>query len=136
MMATTATETTSLIAFTLPGTPYSVQMARFYVRAALDYHDLSDYAADAEMITSELVTNAITHASAEQFGIQVVHLAGFAAVALIVTDPSSDPPVKRCPARDTEHGRGLNIVDALAANWGWRPHYPGKAVYAILRREA
>jgi hypothetical protein len=32
--------TTSLIAFTLPSTPYSVQMARFYTRAALTYHDL------------------------------------------------------------------------------------------------
>ena len=48
-MAIAATETTSLIAFTLPSTPYSVQMARFYVRAALSYHDLGDYAEDAEI---------------------------------------------------------------------------------------
>jgi hypothetical protein len=52
-MATTAAETTSLIAFTLPSTPYSVQMARFYIRAALSYHDLGDYAEDAEMVTSD-----------------------------------------------------------------------------------
>jgi len=42
-MTATATETTSLIAFTLPGTPCSVRMARFYVRAALNYHDLGSY---------------------------------------------------------------------------------------------
>ena len=53
MIAIAATETTSLVAFTLPGTPYSVQMARFYVRAALGYHDLAHYAGDVEMVTSD-----------------------------------------------------------------------------------
>jgi len=63
MMAIAATQTTSLIAFTLPGTPYSVQMARFYVRAALGYHDLGHYAGDVETVTSELVSNAIALAA-------------------------------------------------------------------------
>jgi anti-sigma regulatory factor (Ser/Thr protein kinase) len=63
-MTATTTETTSLIALTLPGTPYSVRMARFYVRAALSYHDLGHYAQDAEAVASELVTNAIEHAGA------------------------------------------------------------------------
>jgi hypothetical protein len=40
MMAGTATETKSLAAFTLPGSPYSTRMARFYIRAALTYHSL------------------------------------------------------------------------------------------------
>jgi hypothetical protein len=52
-MAIVATETTSLIAFTLPSTPYSVQMARFYIRAALTYHDLGNYSEDAETVTSD-----------------------------------------------------------------------------------
>lgn len=131
-MAITATETTSLIAFTLPSTPYSVQMARFYTRAALTYHELANYAADAEVVTSELVTNAIMHAGAPKFGLEVVHLADFGAVAIIVTDSSPNPPVKLNPVKDAEYGRGLNIVDALSANWGWRPGDHGKAVYAIL----
>jgi anti-sigma regulatory factor (Ser/Thr protein kinase) len=135
-MAITATETTSLIAFTLPSTPYSVQMARFYIRAALGYHDLGGYAEDAETITSELVTNAIEHAGAPQFNLELMHLAGSGAVAVIVTDLSPDPPVKRDPAANAEHGRGLHIVDALSANWGWRTEERGKAVYAILAREA
>jgi serine/threonine-protein kinase RsbW len=135
-MATTATQTTSLIAFTLPSTPYSVQMARFYIRAALTYHDLGDYAKDAETITSELVTNAIRHAGAPQFDLEVMHLADAGAVAVIVTDLSPQPPVKRAPAANAEHGRGLHIVDALSASWGWRTEARGKAVYAILAREA
>lgn len=136
MMAIAATEPTPLIALTLPGKPYSVHMARLYVRAALDDHDLGGYAEDAETITSELVTNAITHAHAPEFGIHVVHLAESGAVAVIVTDPSSDPPVKRRPASNAVHGRGLLVVDALSFHWGWRPNACGKSVYAILSGEA
>ena len=136
MMATTATEPTSLIAFTLPSTPYSAQLARFYIRATLTYHDLDEFAEDAETIASELVTNAVIHADAMKFGIEVMRLAGSGAVALIVTDPSPNPPIKRYPIGDTERGRGLTIIDALSTTWGWRPQHPGKAVYAILSREA
>ncbi len=136
MMATTATQTTPLIALALPGTPYSVRMARFYVRATLTYHDLADFAQDAEAVTSELVTNAIEHAGAPQFGLQVVRLADPEAVAVMVTDPSPLPPVKRDPAGEAEHGRGLHIVEALSHRWGWTPHAPGKAVFAIFTREA
>jgi serine/threonine-protein kinase RsbW len=140
MMATAATQITPLIALALPGTPYSVQMARFYVRAALAYHDLGDFAQDAEAVTSELVTNAIEHAGAPQFGLQVVRLADPEGVAVMVTDSSPLPPVKRDvkrdPAGQAEHGRGLHIVEALSGRWGWRPAGLGKAVYAILTREA
>jgi anti-sigma regulatory factor (Ser/Thr protein kinase) len=134
-MAPTATETTSLIAFTLPSTPYSVQMARFYVRAALSYHDLGDYAENAEMVTSEIMTNAVEHAGAQTIGLELTSLEGSAAVAIVVTDSSPLPPVKRDPAGDSECGRGLHIVAALSARWGWRPQGTGKAVFAILTRE-
>jgi anti-sigma regulatory factor (Ser/Thr protein kinase) len=135
-MAASATETASLIAFMLPSTPYSVQMARFYIRAALAYHNLGDFTEDAETVTSELVTNAIKHAGALTFGLEVMRLAGSGAVAVIVSDPSPLPPVRRDPAEDTENGRGLNMVAALSARWGWRQETPGKAVYAILTRKA
>lgn len=133
-MTIAATETTSLIAFTLPSIPYSVQIARSYIRAALSDHDLCDYADDVEAVTSELVTNAIKHTGVPQFSLEVIYLVGSGAVAVIVTDASPDPPVKHDPAEDAEHGRGLNLVEALAASWGWLPEDLGKAVYAILAR--
>jgi serine/threonine-protein kinase RsbW len=136
MMSTTATEATSLIAFTLPSNPYSVQMARFYVRAALKYHNLGDYCEDAETVTSELVTNAITHANGATIGLEVMRLEVSGAVSVIVADASPDPPVMRCPATDLEHCRGLHIIEALSARWGWIPQDQGKAVYAILTRKA
>ena len=135
-MATTATETTSLIAFTLPSTPYSVQMARFYVRAALAYHGLGGYADDAEAVASELIANAVTHAPAAVVTLALTWMEVSRALGIVVTDPSPLPPVKRDPGKDTEHGRGLHIVEALSARWGWQPRDPGKAVYAILAREA
>ena len=135
MMAVAAEESTSLVAFTLPGTPYSVQMARFCVRAALGYHDLGQYAGHVEMVTSELVSNAVMHAGARAFDLELLHLEGPGAVMVVVTDPCPLPPVKCEPAASAEHGRGLLVVEALSAHWGWAPHDPGKAVFAIFTRE-
>ena len=134
-MATTAPEVTSLAAFTLPGTPYSVQMARFYVRAALGYHDLDDYAVNVEMVTSELVTNAIAHASAQAINLELIRLEGPGEVVVVVTDSSPRPPVKLDPGADAQHGRGLHVVEALSVRWGWTSQDPGKAVFAVFTRE-
>ncbi len=114
MMAIAAEQSTSLVAFTLPGTPYSVAMARFYVRAALGYYDLSHYAGDIETVTSELVSNAIAHASAAAINLELTRLEDSGAVVVIVTDPCPHPPVKRDPPEDAEHGRGLHVVEVLS----------------------
>jgi anti-sigma regulatory factor (Ser/Thr protein kinase) len=134
-MATTATETTSLIAIKLPSTPYSAWMARYYVRAALRDHDLRGYAADAAAVTSELVTNAIIHTGADAIGLELTCPEGAAAVTIVVTDPCSRPPVMVAAGEDAEHGRGLRMVEALSTRWGWTPQGPGKAVFAVLTRE-
>ena len=131
-MATVATETTRLIAFMLPSSPYSTQMARFYCRAALRYHGLGEFVDDAEIVISELATNASTHAGGPSIGVEVTYLRDFAAVSVIVTDASPNPPVMRSPSDEAEHWRGLHIVQALSARWGWAPQKTGKAVYAIL----
>jgi anti-sigma regulatory factor (Ser/Thr protein kinase) len=131
-MTTTATQPASLITFTLPSTPYSVRIARFYVRAALRYHNLGDYAEDAETITAELTSNVIQHAAADAFALNLMRLEGSGAIAVIVTDPCPSPPIQGGPAEGAEHGRGLHMVAAISAHWGWAPQNPGKSVYAIL----
>jgi hypothetical protein len=70
-----------------PGTPYSVQMARFYVRAALDYHDPDDYAEDVEMVTSEHVSNAVTQTGDATARPRTATHVGRSRVAVVVTDP-------------------------------------------------
>jgi hypothetical protein len=134
-MATTTTNTTSLITATLPGSPYSVCMARYYVRAALRDYDLGGFSAAAAAVTSELVTKAITHTDTTKVGLELTCLEGAAAVAIVVTDDSSRFPVLRTTTADSENGHGLQIVAALSARWGWRRQHPGKAVYAILAKE-
>ena len=125
-------EATSLIGFTLPGTPFAVPMARFYVQSALRYYGLGGYAGDVETVTSELVSNAIRHAGAPAVNLELMRLTDSGAVVVVVDDPSPDPPVLRDLADDAENGRGLHVVEALSARWGWTAQDPGKAVFAIF----
>ena len=135
-MARTAVEVDPrLIAFVLPGTPESVRTARFHVRAALGFHGLDDYADDAAVITSELVTNAVQHVSGdgtETIGVTLARAWNPPAVTIVVSDSSPDCPRRCATPADGQRGRGLQIVEALSAHWGWRPQDGGKAVFAVL----
>jgi serine/threonine-protein kinase RsbW len=128
-----------LIAFVLPSIPASVRTARFHVRATLSLHQLDEYVQDAEAITSELVTNAIQHVCAdgtETVRVTLTRARNPEAVTIVVTDSSPEAPVKREPSDRSERGRGLLIVDELSDCWGWNPEAGGKAVYAVLAKQA
>jgi two-component sensor histidine kinase len=139
-MARTAVEVDPrLISFVLPSTPESVRMARFHVQAELGFHGLADYAEDAGIITSELVTNAVQHVrgdGSETIGVTLARASNPPAVTVVVSDSSPDGPRRCNPPADGEQGRGLQIVEALAAHWGWHPQDGGKAIFAVLAREA
>ena len=139
-MAGTAAEVDAqLIAFVLPSVPESVRMARFHVRAALGFHELAQYADDAEIITSELVTNAIQHVcgdGTETVGITLARTWNPEAVTVTVTDSSPEGPAMCEATAGSDRGRGLRIVEALSAHWGWHPEDGGKAIFAILAKEA
>ena len=139
-MSTTATQADQrLIALALLSSPESVPMARRQVRAALSMHGLGEYADDAEIITSELVTNAVQHAcdnGAKTIGVTLTHAGTPAAVTVVVSDSSPRGLIKRETSAGSERGRGLQIVEALSAHWGWRQEDGGKAVFAVLAREA
>ena len=138
-MAGTAVEIDpQLIAFMLPSIPESARIARFHVRAALGFHDLGHLADDAEIITSELVTNAVQHADCdvtETIGVTLARTRDQDSVIVVVSDSSPHGPVLRSPSADSEPGRGLQIVASLSVHWGWLPEPSGKAVYAILATE-
>jgi anti-sigma regulatory factor (Ser/Thr protein kinase) len=133
------TETDIMVAFVLRSDPGQVGITRCLVRAALEYRGLGAYANDAETVASELVTNAIQHATTDvcdRVGVTLMHVWDGDAVALVVTDPSPVPPVIRQATHGSERGRGLRIVEALSAHWSWNREDGGKAVYAILARDA
>ena len=128
-----------LLAFVLPGIPESVRVARYRVRAALGFHHLDLYASDAEIITSELVTNVIQHAcsdGADTVGVTLVRARNPEAVTVIVSDSSPERPAMRETPAGSERGRGLRIVEALSAHWGWYPEEGGKAIFATIAKGA
>ena len=139
-MACTAVEVDSrLIAFILPSIPESVQIARFHVRAALGFHGLGEYADDAEIITSELVTNAVQHVcdnGAETIEVTLTRAWNPPAVTVAVSDSSPEGPVRRDASADSLQGRGLQIIEALSTRWGWHKQDGGKTIFATLVREA
>jgi len=139
-MAKTATEVgPRLLALALPHIPESVPVARLHVRAALGLHGLGEYAEDAEIITSELVTNAVQHVcdnGTQTIGVTLIAGGSPVAVTVAVSDSSPHGPVRRDTPSGGEQGRGLQIVEALSARWGWRHQDAGKAVFAVLAGEA
>ena len=139
-MANTAVESgPRLIAFVLPSIPESVPIARLHVRVALGFHGLGEYANDVETITSELVTNAVRHVcdyGTQTIGIALARAWNPAAVTVSVSDSSPEGPIRRDTSTDSEQGRGLQIVEALSAHWGWHQKDGGKAVFATLAWEA
>lgn len=108
--------------------PQVVGAARALVRSVLDFWDCDDPDDAGALLTSEIVTNAVRHAAgvlAMQFDLSLVD--GMVRVA--VEDSTSAPPVPRAANVDAIGGRGLLLVEALAARWGSIPTGRGKIVW-------
>jgi anti-sigma regulatory factor (Ser/Thr protein kinase) len=105
--------------------------ARRFVRRALAErgHHETRVGDDAQLVVSELTTNAVIHARTP-FSVSV--RVGPAAIRLAVTDNSlALPQVKDVPPTAVS-GRGLRLIDAIADSWGVEPTANGKAVWAEL----
>jgi anti-sigma regulatory factor (Ser/Thr protein kinase) len=93
--------------------------------------DISDV---AELLTSELVTNAIVHTDHDAVLTATVGPRG---LHVEVRDFVARRPRPRRPvADDGTNGRGLFLVETLADAWGVRPHGVGKAVWFELEAGA
>jgi anti-sigma regulatory factor (Ser/Thr protein kinase) len=92
----------------------------------------------AVLLTSELVTNAVTHGAPTAGTFVLLAIAcDAAALRVDVHDGSGDLPVldagliDEAPA-EAETGRGLLLVTSLSAEWGFYRTSMGKAVYFTL----
>jgi hypothetical protein len=88
---------------------------------------------NAELLTSELVTNALLHAG-EPVTIEVRRRGDRYRVE--VGDTSAIPPEAKRYRTDDATGRGLQLVSTLSDAWGWRPSAPGKVVWFELSAHA
>jgi anti-sigma regulatory factor (Ser/Thr protein kinase) len=98
----------------------------------------------AELLVSELVTNAVRfagdpghalrHPGRADAGLISLSLRHFRDGLLIeVHDTGSSPPVRPRASNDAESGRGLVLIDALSKEWSWFfPPDGGKVVYCYL----
>lgn len=114
--------------------PAVVAQARRFARSTLGRWELSDTADDAELIVSELLTNSIAATGRMPFAAHVGLLitADPRQLLLLVWDASPEPPVRQDPDPDAPEGRGLQIVEALGAQWGSSADSRGKVVWAAL----
>ncbi|MEU8802612.1 ATP-binding protein [Spirillospora sp. NPDC048819] len=105
----------------------AVRAARDSVRAALEGWDREDANGDLELITSELVTNAIRHANTITL---VIYLPDDKTAMVEVWDDNPDGPTVPIVDFQAEGGRGLMLVGALSHSWGWRSTSDGKVTWA------
>jgi len=108
----------------------SVTTARTWARVVLAEWGLTAQADDAEMILSELVTNAIIHTRGP---VDIWLRSGGGCLAIMVGDARPDMPARTHAEADADHGRGLAIVEALSnGRWGTYPTMHGKVVWARI----
>lgn len=120
----------------------SVAIGRSFTRMTLRSWDLAELSAQAELVVSELVTNAIRHGLVsarrivEEYPVGLRLLAQASFVTCMVTDPGSQLPVRAPAGSLAESGRGLQVVESCSVRWGWQPlDAGGKVVWALLEQE-
>jgi anti-sigma regulatory factor (Ser/Thr protein kinase) len=96
--------------------PRNVRAAREFVADALRDQGFGGDYDTVLLLASELVTNAVRHA-ATPFEIRVKVERGGVHIEVIDGD-AEHPPEMQHPGPDDTNGRGLLLVDQLAAGWG------------------
>ncbi|MFI1769268.1 ATP-binding protein [Streptomyces sp. NPDC020800] len=121
----------------LPHTTAAVPVARALVRSALAEVEHPACSDTAELLTAELVANAVEH-TAGRGPIELVVELLPTGCQVEVHDPDPAPPghltrpVIEQPDPWQEGGRGLLLIRALSSSCGHRPTPSGKAVWFTL----
>ena len=90
----------------------------------------ADLAPDAELVTSELVTNGLLHAGPPVW-LRVTAID--TGLRIEVTDNSAAAPMRGNATSDGMTGRGLALVEALSARWGAEQRNGGKVIWCELK---
>jgi serine phosphatase RsbU (regulator of sigma subunit)/anti-sigma regulatory factor (Ser/Thr protein kinase) len=116
----------------LPALPASVPEARSYVARELDRLGVDDMEAieTVKLLTSELVTNAVRHSS-DNITVCVDRVDHLVRVTVVDTDPTIRLEPRPIEV-EAEHGRGLQLVEALSTEWGVSAMAEGKQVWFEL----
>ncbi|MFE3659052.1 SpoIIE family protein phosphatase, partial [Streptomyces sp. NPDC059165] len=116
----------------LASRPESVSEARAFLAKALFSWGCYEVADEAQLLVSEVVTNAIQHGR----GPVRLHMRrNSSELTVEVSDQGHHLPQPRMAADDEESGRGLILVDTLASSWGVRPSDEGKTTWFTMHLE-
>ncbi len=116
----------------LPGTPAAPSVARLFVRTLCQAWGASAVCDVAELLSSELVTNAVVHAHSPVEVEAAYDDSEGLRIDVYDRSPGELNPHPREPSEAAEGGRGLAIVAELASRWGVDPVAPGKRVWFML----
>ncbi|MDQ0711715.1 serine phosphatase RsbU (regulator of sigma subunit)/anti-sigma regulatory factor (Ser/Thr protein kinase) [Streptomyces luteogriseus] len=116
----------------LPADPALVGEVRASAMRWLSDRGLDETAFAAELILSELITNAIRH-GAEPIRVRLLYRR---TLICEVSDASNTAPHLRRAASTDEGGRGLFLVAQLSQSWGTRYLPEGKVIWAECGLEA
>jgi anti-sigma regulatory factor (Ser/Thr protein kinase) len=138
--ASTTSSATLQADLELAAIPTAPSCARGYVRAVAHEWGLSELADTAELVTSELVTNAVQ--ASDRLRIRAVEpivpvvkiwlVSDRISLVIHVWDGSEETPARQDGAPDQESGRGLMLVENLARDWGTYRKAAGKVVWALI----
>ncbi|MEW2403940.1 SpoIIE family protein phosphatase [Streptomyces sp. NPDC046862] len=106
-----------------------VARARAAVREQLHVWGLNTLEDTAEMLVSELVTNAVRHADTRRVGLRLVR--GDTLLCEVEDDDPMLPTLLSAGPAD-ESGRGMRVVSTLAREWGTSRTSTGKTVWFEL----
>lgn len=120
----------TLVRRRLDAHPSSVGEARRLVRGALTDAGRHDLAENAELLVSEVVTNALVHAGTAVELSATVEDEG--PLRIEVQDGSTHLPVTRDYSELAGTGRGLRMLEQLVDRWGVHPKDDGKVVWFEL----
>ncbi|MFE7170550.1 SpoIIE family protein phosphatase [Streptomyces sp. NPDC057616] len=109
--------------------PIEVGRARAVVREQLYDWGLDRLVQPAELMVSELVTNAVRHSHSRSVDLRLIR---GDTLLCEVDDDDHDLPTLRSAGPSDEFGRGLRVVSTLAREWGTSRTKAGKTVWFEL----
>ncbi|MGW3648218.1 ATP-binding protein [Streptomyces sp. NPDC000878] len=107
----------------IPNDPRAVTVSRRTLRLILTIHGLIGLVDVAELLASELVSNAVRHTEGPA-ALRVRWSAGVLRIGAWDADPRPPEPPRELGQLiepESEDGRGLGMVVACADLWGWQP---------------
>ncbi|MGW2958117.1 ATP-binding protein [Streptomyces sp. NPDC001220] len=107
---------------TIPNDLRAVTVSRHTLRLVLTAHGLTRFLDVAELLATELVSNAVRHTKGPAALRVRWSPPGTLRIGAWDADPEPpEPPVPLAGLAESEEGRGLALVRACSDLWGWQP---------------